>query len=221
MDVYVLCSHQVGSAVTSTKRDVLDATSAIRLLAGDCWLFDPSGREQAPPGIDLVRWSPVVSAATWDTSRIMARSMVAAALTLTGGDSNSGSGGEAHFTDKAADTLAPMLYAAHHDGLAMTAVADWLYQADPAPALDLLATRRHITPIDHRQLPLKATATRLSAVSRSSRKAHQAAAAASAAAMTGSGSSVISDSASKDQLAWEASIEAWASQNRTPSPSIP
>jgi len=84
--------------VTSTKRDVLDATSAIRLLAGDCWLFDPSGQEQAPPGIDLARWSPVVSAATWDTSRIVARSMVAAALTLTGGGNNSGSGGEAHFT---------------------------------------------------------------------------------------------------------------------------
>ena len=45
--------------VTSTKRDVLDATSAIRLCAGECWLFDPSGRETPPPGVDVVRWSPV------------------------------------------------------------------------------------------------------------------------------------------------------------------
>lgn len=124
--------------VTSTKRDVLDATSAIRLCAGECWLFDPSGREAPPPGVEVVRWSPVVSAGTWDTSRVVARSMVAAAVTVSGG-ANSGSSGEAHFTDKATDTLAPMLYAAHHAGLSMTDVADWLYQADPAEALDLLA----------------------------------------------------------------------------------
>ena len=32
-----------------------------------------------------------------------------------------------------------MLYAAYHAGVSMAEVADWLYRADPAPALDLLA----------------------------------------------------------------------------------
>ncbi len=126
--------------VTSIKRDVLDATAALRARVGRCWLFDPSGREVAPPGVEPLRWSPVASAGTWDDSRIVARSMVAAALSLTGpAGGGPGTGGEAHFTDKATDTLAPMLYAAHHAGVSMAEVADWLYRADPAPALDLLA----------------------------------------------------------------------------------
>jgi hypothetical protein len=65
--------------------------------------------------------------------------MVAAALSLTGAGSPAGaSGGEAHFSDKATDTLAPLLYAAFHAGRSMVDVADWLYRADPADPLDLL-----------------------------------------------------------------------------------
>jgi type IV secretion system protein VirD4 len=126
--------------VTSIKRDVLDATAAVRARAGRCWLFDPSGREIAPPGVQLVRWSPVASARSWDDSRIVARSMVAAALSVTTGPAGPGSNGaEAHFMDKATDTLSPMLYAAFHAGRSMVDVSDWLYQADPTIALDLLA----------------------------------------------------------------------------------
>ena len=34
--------------VTSIKRDVLDATAAVRSRTGTTWLFDPSGRETPP-----------------------------------------------------------------------------------------------------------------------------------------------------------------------------
>ncbi|MHB8319307.1 MAG: type IV secretory system conjugative DNA transfer family protein [Acidimicrobiales bacterium] len=125
--------------VTSIKRDVLDATSSIRRRSGRCWLFDPSGREVAPEGVELVRWSPVVSAKSWDDSRIVARSMVAAAMSLTSGLVGvGGTGGEAHFMDKATDALAPMLYAAFHAARTMVEVSDWLYRSDPSDALGLL-----------------------------------------------------------------------------------
>ncbi len=122
--------------VTSIKRDVLDATAAVRSRTGTTWLFDPSGREIPPPGTRQLRWSPVASARSWDDSRIVARAMVSAGVSMTG--TPGATSGEAHFTDKATDLLAPLLLAAHHGGRPMGGVADWIYNADLGPARALL-----------------------------------------------------------------------------------
>ena len=52
--------------VTSTKPDVLHATLASRAELGRCWLLDPTGTVPTPPGANLIRWSPVQAAHSWD-----------------------------------------------------------------------------------------------------------------------------------------------------------
>ena len=64
---------------TSTKPDLLAATAATRAGTGRCWLLDPSGTVPAPAGVTRLRWSPVVSASTWDESLVLARAMAGAA----------------------------------------------------------------------------------------------------------------------------------------------
>lgn len=116
--------------VTSIKRDVMERTAAIRSRVGTVWHFDPSGRDLAPPGATPLRWSPVVSAKTWDQATIVATAMTSTVgMTGTSGTTSN----EQHFTDKAADLLAPLLLAAHHSGQTMAEVADWVYTGKIGP----------------------------------------------------------------------------------------
>jgi hypothetical protein len=65
--------------VTSTKPDVLRATLASRLEVGRCWVMDPTGSVELPPGAELLRWSPVQASFSWEEALVSARVMTAAA----------------------------------------------------------------------------------------------------------------------------------------------
>jgi len=121
-----------GAAVsTSTKPDVLDATLRARQATGEVWLFDPTG--QAGAGHERVRllsWSPVAAAGSWDEALLMAR-----AMTLASGTLGKGTEHEAHWSERAAALLAPLLFAASHAGESIATVLRWVLRGDlDAPA---------------------------------------------------------------------------------------
>lgn len=98
---------------TSTKPDVMAATCASRAEVGRCWLFDPSGIAQPPPGVIRLRWSPVPACRDWEAALLTARAMTSAARPVGHlGDS-------AHWTERAEALLAPLMHAAAvgEDGL--------------------------------------------------------------------------------------------------------
>ena len=121
--------------VTSTKADILAATLAARRRVGDCWLLDPTGSVEAPPGVRPIRWSPVAAARTWDESLVTARA-------LTGASRPAGRGGDsAHWIERAEALLAPLLHAAHLAGAGMETALGWVLRQDPDPASALLTTQ--------------------------------------------------------------------------------
>jgi type IV secretion system protein VirD4 len=98
---------------TSTKPDVLALTAAKRKERGRCWIFDPSGKTVIPSPLasDILKagWSPVESSSSWAGALISAKSLVEAA----GSSANpSGSGPTSHWTLRAQDLIAPLLFAA-------------------------------------------------------------------------------------------------------------
>jgi type IV secretory pathway TraG/TraD family ATPase VirD4 len=109
---------------TSTKRDVLDATRERRTQVGRCWLFDPTGAVRPPPGMTVMRWSPVTACRRWEISLLTARAMAGAAR--PGGFV----GDAAHWTERAEALLAPLLHAAALDGTGMTQVVRWVNRHD-------------------------------------------------------------------------------------------
>jgi type IV secretory pathway TraG/TraD family ATPase VirD4 len=113
---------------TSTKPDLLAATAATRAGTGRCWLLDPSGTVPAPAGVTRLRWSPVVSASTWDESLVLARAMAGAARP------DGRLGDSAHWTERAEALLAPLLHAAHLGGAGMETVLRWVLRQDLDPA---------------------------------------------------------------------------------------
>jgi type IV secretory pathway TraG/TraD family ATPase VirD4 len=119
--------------VTSTKPDLLAATAAARAGTGRCWLLDPSGTVQAPDGVTRMRWSPVVSASTWDESLVLARAMAGAARP------DGRTGDSAHWTERAEALLAPLIHAAHLDGAGMETVLRWVLRQELEPAQAALA----------------------------------------------------------------------------------
>jgi type IV secretion system protein VirD4 len=118
---------------TSTKPDLLAATVAARAEVGRCWLLDPSGTLPVPEGVTGVRWSPVVSAATWDESLVLARAMTTTARPA------GRTGESAHWTERAEALLAPLLHAAHLAGFGMETVVRWVLRQDLKPAQAALA----------------------------------------------------------------------------------
>jgi type IV secretion system protein VirD4 len=128
---------------TSTKLDVLHQTHEARARYGRIWLFDPSGTEPAPPGVLELRWSPIWSSRSWDGARTMASAMVEASSTTT---SPANVEGGNHWTEKAAQYLAPLLHAAAlHPECTVADVRDWVNLGDfdtPAAILHQVAARR-------------------------------------------------------------------------------
>ena len=120
--------------VTSTKPDILAATLAARRRAGDCWLLDPTGSVETPPGVRAIRWSPVAAARTWDEALVTARAMTGAARPA------GRSGDSAHWVERAEALLAPLLHAAHLAGAGMETALGWVLRQDPGPASALLST---------------------------------------------------------------------------------
>jgi type IV secretion system protein VirD4 len=121
--------------VTSTKPDVLQATLASRSQLGRCWLLDPTGTFEAPPGASLVRWSPVQASLLWEEALVTARVMTAAARPQgTYGDS-------AHWTERAEALLAPLLHASALAGAGMRQVLSWVLRHDLHTPMAVLSTR--------------------------------------------------------------------------------
>jgi type IV secretion system protein VirD4 len=121
--------------VTSTKPDVLHATLASRAQLGRCWLMDPTGTVPAPPGANLIRWSPVQASYSWEEALVTARVMTAAARPQ-------GSYGEsAHWTERAEALLAPMLHAAAISGGGVRQVLTWALRHDLHTPMAELAAR--------------------------------------------------------------------------------
>jgi type IV secretion system protein VirD4 len=118
---------------TSTKLDVVAATVAVRSGMGRCWLLDPTGTVDPPPGVVPLRWSPVRSARRWDDAVLTARVMVGAARPA-------GRHGEAaHWSERAEAVLAPVLHAAALSGSDMRTVSSWVLRHDHATPRALLS----------------------------------------------------------------------------------
>ena len=123
--------------VTSTKTDVLEATLASRSQLGRCWLLDPTGTLEPPPGAHLVRWSPVQASTSWEEALVTARVMTTAARPH-------GSYGEsAHWTERGEALLAPMLHAAAISGQGMREVLAWTLRHDLHTPMALLVNGGH------------------------------------------------------------------------------
>jgi len=73
----LLARHAV--VTTSTKDDIVRATSSRRGDVGHVLLFDPSGTVEAPRGVTRVGWSPIHGASSWDAAVLMADSLADAA----------------------------------------------------------------------------------------------------------------------------------------------
>jgi len=107
-----LLEHDGPAIVTSTKRDVLDATHDWRARRGRVWIFDPFGDASA-------QWDPLHGCEDW--SRCLRQGQWLADATQDG-DSEVAS----YWRGEAAKLLAPLLHAAVLDDRRIDAVLEWL-----------------------------------------------------------------------------------------------
>jgi type IV secretion system protein VirD4 len=121
---------------TSTKSDVMRATAAARVQQGSAFLYDPSGEIVRPTGVEPIGWSPLTSAANWDTALQTADSMVRASRIVEGGYSRAS--GDQHWTERAGALLAPILHAAALESIPMRTVVRWIDRRDGATPLQIL-----------------------------------------------------------------------------------
>ena len=128
--------------VASTKPDVLLECAGARRRLGPCMLYDPSGRVQAPPGVDRVGWSPLRSSLRWDTALLTAGAMVGAARPGTD------RGEAAHWSERATALLAAVMHAAALEGSGLESVVSWVNTHDGDRPLSILARREAQLPLD-------------------------------------------------------------------------
>ena len=103
---------------TSMKREVVNATAHVRQALGQCWLFDPTGTEGAPPGVTMVHWSPLVGITDWDSAD-------ARGLSLAESKREEARGNGRYFVNRASGVLAVLLYAAKLSDSDMVQVHRW------------------------------------------------------------------------------------------------
>jgi type IV secretion system protein VirD4 len=120
---------------TSTKPDVLLATAHARSGAGRCWLWDPSGTVEPPPGVTLARWSPVPACRSWEVALLTARAMTGA------GRPGPRLGDASHWVERAEALLAPLLHAAALTGGGIRQVVHWVHRRDLDTPLGALGGR--------------------------------------------------------------------------------
>lgn len=107
-----LLEHDGPAIVTSTKRDVLEATIEQRSQRGTAWIFDPFGDDGSS-------WTPLVGCESWSYALRQAQWLADA--------SAEGSNEIARFwRAEAAKFLAPLLHAAALSGRGMTDVLRWV-----------------------------------------------------------------------------------------------
>jgi type IV secretion system protein VirD4 len=115
-----ILTHPGAVVSTSTKPDVMSATAGARSQRGQTWLFDPTGTADPEPGVEVLRWSPVLCAHDWDAALLMARAMVSGTRVGTGTTDQS------HWSRRAEALLAPLLHAAAIGGGDISSVLDWV-----------------------------------------------------------------------------------------------
>jgi type IV secretory pathway TraG/TraD family ATPase VirD4 len=130
--VPTLRTHDGPVISTSTKPDVLHAAVAERSAAGRVWQFDPTGRAAEVPGVETLRWSPLLSAGEWDGALLISRAMVDAAGVGTGTTDGS------HWAKRSQALLASILHAAAVGGESMRTVVSWVATHDQDTALSRL-----------------------------------------------------------------------------------
>jgi type IV secretion system protein VirD4 len=122
---------------TSTKADVLVATAFRRHVLGNCYVFDPTGATEVPPGTFALRWSPVVGCDSFEAAVAMAHALGAAARpgsVLTE---------SAHWVERAESLLAPLLFAANLGGRDMASVCRWVLGRELREPLGALEASGH------------------------------------------------------------------------------
>jgi type IV secretion system protein VirD4 len=121
-----LLEHRGPAIVTSTKRDVLDATLEERNRIGHAWIYDPFERHSAS-------WSPLLGCTNW--SHAMRQAQWLADATAEG-DSEIAR----YWRGEAAKLLAPLLHAAAIERLSIAHVVAWIdVQETRLPSRALLA----------------------------------------------------------------------------------
>ena len=125
-----LLEHDGPAIVTSTKRDVLDATREQRARIGSVWIFDPFGE-------DCSSWTPLVGCTSWSYALRQAQWLADA--------SSDGNNEIARFwRGEAAKLVAPLLHAAALGRLEMTQVLQWVDSQNFAePRKHLLSGQAH------------------------------------------------------------------------------
>jgi type IV secretory pathway TraG/TraD family ATPase VirD4 len=119
--------------LTSTKRDVIDATAQARSEVGSTLLFDPLGDGGDADGVISVGWSPLLSAAKWDGALATSSAMVAASQRRA-----QGSRGVDHWSERSAALLSTLLHAGALSGLQMSSVLRWVDRHEGGAALEVL-----------------------------------------------------------------------------------
>ncbi len=123
---------------TSTKLDVFQATAHARSRWGRIWVFDPTGREQLPPGALRLSWSPVAVIGSWDDALSRARAMVDACASVRGSDTE-------FWNERAGAMLGALLHAATVSGRGIADVRSWVLREDLThPQAVLLAHGEHL-----------------------------------------------------------------------------
>ncbi len=118
--------------VTSTRRDVLDATVGWRGRQGIPWIFDPLGVvDPLPPGSYRLVWSPLRGCRDWDTARRRAESLAV--------DAGRGVENATHWRTRATQLVAVALHAAACGERDMATLCSWIH-AQRSGALEALTT---------------------------------------------------------------------------------
>ncbi|MGD0321476.1 MAG: type IV secretory system conjugative DNA transfer family protein [Acidimicrobiales bacterium] len=120
---------------TSTKPDVLIATSPARLDNGPCFVYDPSGTVEVPGGVERARWSPVTRCTRWDDALVVAGRLVSSVRPAGHGAHTDGFD---HWTERAQTLLAPLLHAAALEGVEMAGLLRWVDRREASHAMAIL-----------------------------------------------------------------------------------
>jgi len=132
----ILCAS--GSVVTtSTKPDVLLATSQSRSRVGECFVFDPTGATLDVPNVTPVGWSPLLSARTWDGALEVATSMVLTSQRR----SQQGAVNVNHWSERSGALLSTLLHAGALSGDSMETVLQWVDRHHGSDALAILESK--------------------------------------------------------------------------------
>ncbi len=118
---------------TSTKSDLVEATSRERSKSGRVIAIDPSGSVPLSEDVERRYWSPIDPTGTYSDAIAVTRAMIDASILMDGGR-----GGYSHWIERSASLVAPLIHAAQIAGYEMDTLMVWLNRRecrDPAGIL--------------------------------------------------------------------------------------